>query len=82
MADAGAIVAVGVVEPTRTTPQAAVVDTQTRQIGLIIPPPDIRAIVDKTAEFVAKNGALRCQEGACAGLAASGGSAALWRHSL
>ena len=24
--------------------------------GLIIPPPEIRAVVDKTAEFVAKNG--------------------------
>ena len=26
-------------------------------LGLIVPPPDLRAIVDKTAAFVAKNGA-------------------------
>lgn len=31
-------------------------ETQTRAIGVIQPPPDIRAIVDKTAQFVAKNG--------------------------
>eukprot|EP00955_Chlamydomonas_euryale_P112526 366134-Chlamydomonas_euryale.AAC.16 len=31
--------------------------TQTKAIGVILPPPDIRAIVDKTAAFVAKNGA-------------------------
>ena len=30
--------------------------TQTRSVGVIIPPPDVRAIVDKTAQFVAKNG--------------------------
>ncbi|CAD7697669.1 unnamed protein product [Ostreobium quekettii] len=30
--------------------------TQTKAIGIIQPPPDIRAIVDKTAEFVARNG--------------------------
>ena len=30
--------------------------TQTKAIGIIHPPPDIRAIVDKTAEFVARNG--------------------------
>lgn len=30
--------------------------TQTKAIGVILPPPDIRAIVDKTAQFVAKNG--------------------------
>ncbi|KAK9825176.1 hypothetical protein WJX81_003205 [Elliptochloris bilobata] len=32
------------------------VDTQTHAIGIIHPPPDIRAIVDKTAQFVARNG--------------------------
>ena len=32
------------------------VDTQTAPIGIIYPPPDIRAIVDKSAIFVAKNG--------------------------
>ena len=25
-------------------------------VGLILPPPDLRAIVDKTAQFIAKNG--------------------------
>lgn len=30
--------------------------TQTKAIGVILPPPDIRAIVDKTAQFVAKHG--------------------------
>ena len=30
--------------------------TQTRSVGVIVPPPDVRAIVDKTAQFVAKNG--------------------------
>ncbi|CAL0316383.1 unnamed protein product [Lupinus luteus] len=34
----------------------AVVATHTRTIGIIHPPPDIRTIVDKTAQFVAKNG--------------------------
>jgi len=28
------------------------------KIGVIIPPPDIRAVADKTAQFVAKNGKL------------------------
>ncbi|KAF9624024.1 hypothetical protein IFM89_007722 [Coptis chinensis] len=32
------------------------VATHTRTIGIIHPPPDIRSIVDKTAQFVAKNG--------------------------
>lgn len=31
--------------------------TQTKAIGVILPPPDIRAIIDKTAQFVAKHGA-------------------------
>jgi hypothetical protein len=30
--------------------------TQTKAIGIILPPPDIRAIIDKTAQFVAKHG--------------------------
>eukprot|EP00268_Persea_americana_P058538 TRINITY_DN708_c0_g1_i4.p1 TRINITY_DN708_c0_g1~~TRINITY_DN708_c0_g1_i4.p1 ORF type:complete len:809 (+),score=221.31 TRINITY_DN708_c0_g1_i4:585-3011(+) len=34
----------------------ASVATHTRTIGIIHPPPDIRSIVDKTAQFVAKNG--------------------------
>uniref|UniRef100_A0A2P2MQK5 Uncharacterized protein MANES_04G066600 n=1 Tax=Rhizophora mucronata TaxID=61149 RepID=A0A2P2MQK5_RHIMU len=36
--------------------KAAPVATHTRTIGIIHPPPDIRNIVDKTAQFVAKNG--------------------------
>ncbi|GAB2281760.1 hypothetical protein Dimus_016328 [Dionaea muscipula] len=35
---------------------APTVATHTRTIGIIYPPPDIRNIVDKTAQFVAKNG--------------------------
>lgn len=31
-------------------------ETQTHAVGIIQPPPDIRAIVDKTAQFVARNG--------------------------
>ncbi|KAL3523171.1 hypothetical protein ACH5RR_016005 [Cinchona calisaya] len=34
----------------------ASVATHTRTIGIIYPPPDIRNIVDKTSQFVAKNG--------------------------
>ncbi|XP_050373101.1 probable splicing factor 3A subunit 1 [Argentina anserina] len=34
----------------------ASVATHTRTIGIIHPPPDIRSIVDKTSQFVAKNG--------------------------
>ena len=34
----------------------SLIDTQTHSVGVIIPPPDVRAIVDKTAQFVAKNG--------------------------
>lgn len=30
--------------------------THTRQVGVVLPPPDIRAIIDKTASFVARNG--------------------------
>jgi hypothetical protein len=32
--------------------------TMTKAVGVIMPPPDIRAIVDKTASFVAKHGGL------------------------
>lgn len=55
----GAIVPAGPVKSVLPSPNlsAVKVDTQTRAIGLIQPPPDIRAIVDKTAQFVAKNGA-------------------------
>ncbi len=55
----GAIVPAGPVKSVLPSPNlvGVKVDTQTRAIGLIQPPPDIRAIVDKTAQFVAKNGA-------------------------
>ena len=54
----GALVPAGPVKSVLPSPNlsAVKVDTQTRAIGLIQPPPDIRAIVDKTAQFVAKNG--------------------------
>jgi len=55
----GAIVAVGEARTVLPTPNLSAVksvDTQTRAIGLIHPPPDIRAIVDKTADFVGRNG--------------------------
>ncbi|KAK9102406.1 hypothetical protein Sjap_019660 [Stephania japonica] len=39
-----------------SAPAPASVATHTRTIGIIHPPPDIRTIVDKTAQFVAKNG--------------------------
>lgn len=54
----GAIVPVGPVKSVLPTPNLAglKLETQTRAIGVIQPPPDIRAIVDKTAQFVAKNG--------------------------
>lgn len=42
-------------EATKQSP-APTVATHTRTIGIIYPPPDIRNIVDKTAQFVAKNG--------------------------
>ncbi|KAK9868629.1 hypothetical protein WJX84_000926 [Apatococcus fuscideae] len=55
----GAIVPVGTAKSVLPSPNFGglrQVDTQTKAIGLIQPPPDIRAIVDKTAQFVAKNG--------------------------
>lgn len=30
--------------------------SHTKAIGVILPPPEVRAIVDKTANFVAKHG--------------------------
>lgn len=53
------IVAVGAVRDALPAPDLGklqIVDSQTHTVGLIHPPPDIRAIVDKTAQFVAKNG--------------------------
>lgn len=53
------MVAVGKVQDALPTPDLSslnIVESQTHAVGLIHPPPDIRAIVDKTAQFVAKNG--------------------------
>lgn len=36
--------------------QQQTVDSHTAALGIIQPPPDVRAIVDKTAQFVARNG--------------------------
>eukprot|EP00208_Stichococcus_sp_RCC1054_P004291 CAMPEP_0206141514 /NCGR_PEP_ID=MMETSP1473-20131121/13203_1 /ASSEMBLY_ACC=CAM_ASM_001109 /TAXON_ID=1461547 /ORGANISM="Stichococcus sp, Strain RCC1054" /LENGTH=517 /DNA_ID=CAMNT_0053536115 /DNA_START=340 /DNA_END=1890 /DNA_ORIENTATION=- len=55
----GQMVAVGKVQDALPTPDLSslnIVESQTHAVGLIHPPPDIRAIVDKTAQFVAKNG--------------------------
>ena len=55
----GALVPVGqarTVLPKPDLSSVPAVETQTQAIGLITPPPDIKAIVDKTATFVAKNG--------------------------
>lgn len=69
-----AVVAVGEVRDALPAPDLTglklSVDSQTHAVGVIHPPPDIRAIVDKTAQFVAKNGAtyreLRCMSVHCA----------------
>ena len=55
----GAVVAVSEVTDALPAPDLGglTIESQTNAIGLIHPPPDIRAIVDKTAQFVAKNGA-------------------------
>ena len=55
----GAMVPVGEARTVLPTPDLSAVEaveTQTRAIGVIYPPPDIKAIVDKAANFVAKNG--------------------------
>lgn len=55
----GQIVAVGEARTVLPTPDLSnikAVETQTKAIGVIYPPPDIRAIVDKTADFVGRNG--------------------------
>lgn len=64
-AGAGALIAVGGAQsadgakPVHDLEAIKKLATQTKAIGVILPPPDIRAIVDKTAQFVAKNGARR-----------------------
>ncbi|CAK9326147.1 unnamed protein product [Citrullus colocynthis] len=44
------------VDKDNTNSAPASVATHTKTIGIIHPPPDIRSIVDKTAQFVSKNG--------------------------
>jgi hypothetical protein len=59
MSQNGAIVPVGGVSSSLPGPVTGdQLETQTHEIGLIVPPPDIKAIADKTAQFVAKNGAI------------------------
>lgn len=53
-----AIVAAGEVKSSLPAPQLDVLDTQTKAVGVIIPPHNIRQVVDKTADFVAQNGVL------------------------
>lgn len=58
---AHAIVPVGQVKSS-ISGKSVELETQTHEIGLIVPPPDIKAIADKTAQFVAKNGASLCRD--------------------
>ena len=60
MAENGAIVPTGPVQSTLPKPQLEEVDTQTKAVGVVIPPHHIRQVIDKTATFVAKNGVLSC----------------------
>lgn len=55
MDGAGALVPVSAARTVLPAPLGPV-ETQTHKIGLIVPPPDIRAVVDKTAQFVSRNG--------------------------
>lgn len=59
-----AVVAVGEVKSALPAPQLDVLETQTKAIGIIQPPHQIRLIIDKTAGFVAKTGACKAP---CAG---------------
>ena len=64
----GQLVAAGKVQDALPAPDLGalrIVESQTHAVGLIHPPPDIRAIVDKTAQFVAKNGKMEDQSLEC-----------------
>lgn len=56
----GAMIAVGKAKsvslPAPDLSKIKAVDTHTKALGVIQPPPDLRAIIDKSATFVAKNG--------------------------
>ena len=67
MAD-GAIVAVSAARTALPAPLLDVEASHTLSIGVIKPPPDIRLIVDKTAQFVARNGAWRAGMGHSSGV--------------
>jgi hypothetical protein len=57
----GSVIAVGEARDALPAPDLSGLrapDTHTKVVGVIYPPPDIRAIVDKTAGFVARNGEL------------------------
>lgn len=57
--NAGALVAVGEARSALSLGATGLgMQTHTHSIGVIVPPPDIRAIADKTAAFVARNGKL------------------------
>lgn len=66
----GAMVAVGKAKsvslPAPDLSKVKAVDTHTRALGIIQPPPDLRAIIDKSATFVAKNGEVPSREISCA----------------
>ena len=61
-ANSGAIVPVGKVKSVTLPPpdlsKVRSVETHTRALGIIQPPTDLRAIIDKSATFVANNGEL------------------------
>lgn len=58
----GAVIAVGEVQsagqalPAPDLSGVKQIIAQTKALGIILPPPDIRAIIDKTAQFVSRNG--------------------------
>ena len=67
--DSSALVAIGQVHTVLPSAEELLaikkLATHTKAIGVILPPPDIRAIVDKTATFVAKHGTLESLTRCC-----------------
>ena len=55
-AGGGQLVAVGQARSALSHGVGQGMETHTHVVGVIVPPPDIRAIADKTAAFVARNG--------------------------
>jgi len=64
--ESGAIVAVGDVKSSIGTAPVGTIESHTHEIGLIIPPPDIKVVADKTAQFVAQHGAWCLKRITCA----------------